>query len=401
MGYLGLQLVNQQRKDFFYWVDEFTLITGVVIIMANEEHFRLIKQGVNVWNQWRVKSLESWMVEIQDSNFNEVNFITMMRPNLSEADLRAANLIEANLIAVDLSGADLSEADLRGADLRGADLRRTCLIGAKLFNAKLNGASLNYANLGAANLNEVDLRLANLTEARLDGTNFDDANLMGANLQEADLHGASLNGANLFNANLSGTNFSEANLSVADLRDANLSEAKLNNADLTLTDLCGANLNGADFRGTVVSGTRFGDIDLSGIIGLELVKHLGPSTVGVDTIYRSVSSVACRTFLQQAGVQPHLLDYIEKTRTPTDCFYTPEQIKHWIQEAKKRLEIYQNNSNIVKERMAQKGAFKQVPDVNELGEYERIVKEIEEEIIVLQEHQEKGCPVCADKISKN
>ena len=36
-----------------------------------------------------------------------------------------------------------------------------------------------------------------------------------------------------------------------------------------------------------VGWTRFGDADLSVVKGLETVSHLGPSTTGLDTIYRS------------------------------------------------------------------------------------------------------------------
>ena len=50
--------------------------------------------------------------------------------------------------------------------------------------------------------------------------------------------------------------------------------------------------------------------------------------------------------------------------------------------------------------MAQKGAYKEVPDVRELEEYERKIKENENRINELRQHQEEGCPVCSGKASK-
>ena len=56
--------------------------------MANEEHLRILKQGVEVWNQWRGKNPE-------------------VRPDLSGADLSDANLSETDLSGANLIGANL------------------------------------------------------------------------------------------------------------------------------------------------------------------------------------------------------------------------------------------------------------------------------------------------------
>jgi hypothetical protein len=71
--------------------------------MADEEHVKRLKQGVEKWNAWRQDNLT-------------------IRPNLSGADLRDANLGSAVLEGADLSGADLSVANLALADLTNADL---------------------------------------------------------------------------------------------------------------------------------------------------------------------------------------------------------------------------------------------------------------------------------------
>jgi hypothetical protein len=44
------------------------------------------------------------------------------------------------------------------------------------------------------------------------------------------------------------------------------------------------------------------DINLSEILGLESVTHHGPSSVGIDTIYRSKGQIP-EIFLRNAGCQ--------------------------------------------------------------------------------------------------
>ncbi len=102
--------------------------------MANKEHLKILKHGVEAWNTWREENLQ----------------ITpdLRKGNLYKADLYEANLYEADLYAADLSGANLNKADLRMADLTGANLS-----GANLGMADLTGADLYKANLnGAQNL---------------------------------------------------------------------------------------------------------------------------------------------------------------------------------------------------------------------------------------------------------
>jgi uncharacterized protein YjbI with pentapeptide repeats len=114
--------------------------------MANEEQLAILKQGVEVWNKWRVDN--SGIV------------------HLGGADLSEAKLWRANLSGTDLFGAKLLWADLAGADCRGGDLRR---------------AHLNYAHLDVVNFTEADLRDAELIETSLFQTDFSKAKLKGSN----------------------------------------------------------------------------------------------------------------------------------------------------------------------------------------------------------------------------
>jgi len=82
--------------------------------MANEEHLKILKQGVEAWNEWREKNPQ-------------------ITPDLSKANLNAADLYEADLYEADFSKANLSKANLYEADLSGVNLSK-----ANLYKAKLN-----------------------------------------------------------------------------------------------------------------------------------------------------------------------------------------------------------------------------------------------------------------------
>ena len=124
--------------------------------MANPEHLKILKQGVEAWNQWRRRNPET-------------------KPNLHGANLGGVDLVTATLRAADLRNADLHGADLGGADLHAADLFKADLCGANLFKANLGEADLVTANLRAANLRNADLDRVVLYE-----TNFSDTNLVNA-----------------------------------------------------------------------------------------------------------------------------------------------------------------------------------------------------------------------------
>lgn len=114
--------------------------------------------------------------------------------------------------------------------------------------------------------------------------------------------------------NLSGAELSGAELSWANLSWANLSWANLSEANLSQAYLGGANLNGADFYpadllGAVISYTIFGNNDLGKAKGLDEIAHFGPSSIGIDTIYRSKGNIP-GIFLRGAGVPESLIQYL-------------------------------------------------------------------------------------------
>ena len=82
--------------------------------MANEEHLKILRQGVEVWNAWRAK---------EPSIVPDLGWANLSGADLTGANLHGANLHRANLRKANLSGANLTEAILSAADFA----RRTSL----------------------------------------------------------------------------------------------------------------------------------------------------------------------------------------------------------------------------------------------------------------------------------
>lgn len=219
--------------------------------MANPEHVEILKQGAKVWNKWR-------------SGHNEITSFSHIEDPLRDATPRSTAP---------------HPADFRGADFRGADLR---------------GADLSYADF-----NGVDFSVANLAHAGLNGADLTYANLIGANLFGADLFGAYLFGADLRGAYLD----------YAHLNSTYLNGAHLGRADLNRTDLSSARLDGADFTDARLGFTTFADNDLSQVKGLETVQHDAPSTIGIDTLYKSAGKIP-EVFLRGCGVPDDFIAFI-------------------------------------------------------------------------------------------
>jgi len=142
------------------------------LTVANPEHLAKVKQGVNLFNQWRRNNPE-------------------IRPDLSETDLRNSDLRWADLHKTDLSCAALTKANLTAADLTSAELSSVDLSGADLTQANLAAANLSEADLSGADLTQANLAAANLSEADLSRTILIETNLEEANLTSCWVYGIS------------------------------------------------------------------------------------------------------------------------------------------------------------------------------------------------------------------
>lgn len=181
---------------------------------------------------------------------------------------------------------NLSEADLRGVNLRGANLKR----------ADLTGASLREADLIGAQLSEADLTRADLREAKLVKADFYAAKLFRATIAGADASGAYFRRAEMTQCDLR-----SADLTKADLIDATLRNAALNDSIVIAAEFARTLLDEADFSGATFGWTLLASLDLSQSIGLDHAKHIGPSSIGLDTATRS-HGVLSTEFLQGCGI---------------------------------------------------------------------------------------------------
>jgi len=175
--------------------------------------------------------------------------------------------------------------------------------GAKQWNEWREGYHL-VPDLGGADLSGENLKLSYLSGPYASGVN-----LRGANLILANLSGADFGGAILIEALLHRTNLSEGSLRGANVGGADLIGANLRGTDFAFANLTGAHLGGADLTGARMSGTGLNDVDLSAAKGLETVRHLGPSTIGIDTIYKSRGKIP-EVFLRGCGVPDGFIAYI-------------------------------------------------------------------------------------------
>ncbi|MEO1287747.1 MAG: toll/interleukin-1 receptor domain-containing protein [Chloroflexota bacterium] len=147
-----------------------------------------------------------------------------------------------------------------------------------------------------------------LSSVNLISANLSDANLDSANLREVDLSDANLGGANLGGADLISADLSDANLDSADLRGADLRGADLRGANLGFVNLGSANLSDTNLNESILGWTIFGDVDLSYIKHLEKAHHIAPSTIGIDTLYKSGGNIP-EVFLRGCGVPDTMITF--------------------------------------------------------------------------------------------
>ena len=247
--------------------------------MANPEHLEIVLKGSKAIAQWR-KNHPREQFDLSNANLS-------LR-DLSRANLHHANLAKSKLIGTNLYQASLYRANLYQTDLSQANLSKAILSRARGYEAALTGAKL--------------------TEARLIRATLAGANLNGADLSKANLSRAFLIFADFFGANLSEANLSEAVLSESRFIETNLSAANLSSAYLYRTYFYDPNLTAANFFRVICNSTTFANCNIYNCKGLESVIHNGPSTVGIDTLMRSIATIP-KAFLRGAGVPDTTIDF--------------------------------------------------------------------------------------------
>ncbi len=276
--------------------------------MANEEHLEILKQGVAVWNRWRME--------------NPKTVPDLYRASLDGAHLFYADHQEDDRISANLSRACLDSASLVGARLDAANLADASLVGAQLDLALLSEARLNRARLGGAHLVGAYLDYGDLERAQLDGAWLDRARLLAANLEEAHCDRTRFEEACLMGSSLIDAQLIDANLKDADLREANFDHASL----------VQARLDGARFEGALFSETILMAIDLKNALGLEQVEHRGPSIIDNRTLVQSQGQIP-GAFLRGCGLSDWEIEAVKlhrpllSTDELTDITYEIHRLK--------------------------------------------------------------------------
>lgn len=178
--------------------------------------------------------------------------------------------------------------------------------GVETWNRWRENNSTDHPNLAGANLRAADLSGANLRRAWLNEADLDNAKLDYADLEDADLTNADLTSASLSGANLDGTDLTGAFLGHANLYWASFQTAVLEDTN---------------FNKTSMLHTKFADTDLSRTLELETVKHSGPSTIGIDTLYKSRGKIP-EAFLRGCGVPEDFITYAHSLVTNPIEYYS-------------------------------------------------------------------------------
>jgi uncharacterized protein YjbI with pentapeptide repeats len=225
--------------------------------MANEQHLAILRQGVEVWNEWRKNNPEIEPV-LSNVNFNGAD--------LSDADFSLSNLRKADFTEANLTDSYFEKANLKCSELRGAILGKSDVLEIAYFEEiegiPFNTDEDNDENFIESSFENKTLRGIDFSSSILTAARFHRANLINTSFYKADVTQAKLNHsilreANFLRADLSGIDLSEVDFSEIDLKYINLtqialtqtnlsnkdiSDAKLFNVNLSNTDLRGANL---------------------------------------------------------------------------------------------------------------------------------------------------------------
>lgn len=169
----------------------------------------------------------------------------------------------------------------------------------------LTAIEMLQSNLGGINFDAADL-----TDAKLGGSYLGGANLINAALSFADLSGTVFDAAELVHANLSDSNLSGASLNGTNLHVANLRRAVLRDVSVSHTFFRDVEFQGTDLTHSKMRFSTLVECDLSAAKGLETIRHDGPSSIGIDTIYRSGGNIP-EVFLRGCGVPEDFIVFMK------------------------------------------------------------------------------------------
>ena len=82
----------------------------------------------------------------------------------------------------------------------------------------------------------------------------------------------------------------------------------------------GVSLHGADLENAILGFTILADLDLGTVKSLDNVRHIYPSTIGIDTLYKSKGNIP-EVFLRGCGVPDQMIEYAKSlTGNPIEFY---------------------------------------------------------------------------------
>ncbi len=158
--------------------------------MANPEHVEILKQGVDVWNQWRADNVKI-NPNLSGATLDDLKAEAI---NFRNADLSGANVCRATLKNVQLEGANLTKSDFTGSLLPVSFLIGTVCTDAVFRGVDFQGAQIAWSQCTGVDFRGVDFRFATLKSLPLATSQWNDTRLGSTILAGLDFENA--NGLN-------------------------------------------------------------------------------------------------------------------------------------------------------------------------------------------------------------
>lgn len=268
--------------------------------MADKKHLELLEKGVKKWNAWRVKnpSIEPDLTAASFSGVGHYDNIDLSNTDLSKAFFLECTVKNGNFSSATLDKATLSYAYFNGCNFSNASLRET----------KLRKTNLSHCQLTASKIIGCEASLARFVNATMANAYISDCDLGQAKFDKADLSDAEINNTNLdgawfYEAILDGININRSVCYYTLFAHSSLKQAKLDRVYFTRN-----NFYNADLSGATIENLTFSDFDFRDVKGLEAITHKGPSTIGIDSLYRSYGKIP-PAFLKNSGVPDEMITY--------------------------------------------------------------------------------------------
>jgi uncharacterized protein YjbI with pentapeptide repeats len=314
--------------------------------MANSEHIKILNQGVNVWNRWRVENPEiipnlngfylntcesfnrrgrNNISHLKDLNGIDFSYTQLKRSNFKCVDLSNASFIGADILEsefshckffnslfslnckrcrfldcdivdCDFEGTNFSHSNFQGTNFTGSDLSWTnCFMvnfsGVTLVNVKFYWANCSMSLFSNAEFNDCQIHGTNFTSCILSDIRMSNVDSVGANFTNTNLTGCYINnsnftGANFTNADLKRSIFKGCDLFMAILRKTNLSNSNLSEANLTGVDLTNAIILDADLTNAILvrANLSYANMCRSNVFGISAWDVLTHETIQKDMI---------------------------------------------------------------------------------------------------------------------